>query len=58
MTKDEIDAIPRKQARQLLAEIPAGHLYDERVLRAVESALNLEWWRGYYAAKQGSEASK
>lgn len=51
MTKDEIDATPRKEARQLLAQIPAGKGYDNRLLLAVEQAMNLEWWRGYHAAK-------
>lgn len=50
MTKEQIDAIPRKEARQLLAEIPFGVGYDDRILLAVEQALNLEWWRGYHAA--------
>ena len=50
MTREQIDAIPRKEARQLLASIPAGQGYDNRVLLAVEQAMNLEWWRGYYAA--------
>jgi hypothetical protein len=50
MTKEQIDAIPRKEARSLLASIPAGSGYDDRVLLAVEQAMNLEWWRGYHAA--------
>jgi hypothetical protein len=49
MTKEQIDAIPRKEARQILAQIPGGPGYDDRVLLAVEQALNLEWWRGYHA---------
>ncbi len=50
MTKEQIEAIPRKEARQLLASIPAGNGYDDRVLVAVEQAMNTEWWRGYHAA--------
>lgn len=50
MEKEQIDAIPRKEARELLASIPGGRGYDDRVLLAVEQAMNLEWWRGYYAA--------
>lgn len=50
MTKEQLDAITRKEARQLLAEIPAGPGYDDRVLLAVEQAMNLEFWRGYHAA--------
>lgn len=51
MTKEQIDAIQRVEARQLLARIPAGPGYDDRVLLAVEQAMNLEWWRGYHAAQ-------
>ena len=54
MDKKEIDAIPRIEARQLLARIPAGRGYDNRVLLAVEQAMNLEWWRGYWSAKSES----
>jgi hypothetical protein len=50
MTKEQLEAIPRVDARQLLARIPAGQGYDDRVLVAVEQAMNLEWWRGFYAA--------
>lgn len=52
MTKEQVDAIPRVEARQLLARIPAGAGYDDRILLAVEQAMNLEWWRGYYAGKE------
>jgi len=55
MTKEQLDAIPRKQARQWLAQIPAGPGYDDRVLLAIEQAMNLEWWRGYYAALSNGE---
>lgn len=51
MTKEQIDAIPRKDARQWLAQVEAGSGYDDRVLLAIEQAMNLEWWRGYYAGK-------
>lgn len=51
MTKEQIDAAQRVEARQLLARIPAGPGYDDRVLLAVEQAMNLEWWRGYHAAQ-------
>jgi hypothetical protein len=51
LTKDEIEAIPRVEANKLLARIPAGRGYDDRVLLAVEQAMNLEWWRGYWSAK-------
>jgi len=51
MTKEQLEAIPRLDARQLLARIPASPGYDDRVLLAVEQAMNLEWWRGYHAAR-------
>jgi hypothetical protein len=52
MTKEEIDAISRKTARQVMASVPAGRGYDDRLLLAVEQAMNLEWWRGYHAAHE------
>ena len=58
MTKEQIDAIPRKEARQLLAQIPAGQGYDDRVLLAVEQAMNLEWWRGFYAGKMSDSIGR
>lgn len=51
MTKDELAKYPRKTPAQLLAEVPDG-LGRERSLEVVfESAMNLEWWRGYHAGK-------
>lgn len=50
MTREQIDQIPRVEARTLMARIPAGPGYDDRCLVAVECAMNLEWWRGYHAA--------
>jgi hypothetical protein len=58
MTKEEIDAIPRVEARLLLARIPMGRGYDDRVLLAVEQAMNLEWWRGYHAASRTPQESE
>ena len=55
MEREQIDAIPRVGARQLLARVPAGPGYDDRVLLAVEQAMNLEWWRGYHAGKREME---
>lgn len=49
MTKDQLEEIPRVEARQLFARVPAGSGYDDRVILAVEQAMNLEWWRGYHA---------
>ncbi len=49
VTREMIEAVPRKTARELLAGIPAGLRYDDRVLLAVEMAMNNEWWRGYFA---------
>lgn len=50
MTQEELAKIPRKTARELLSEIQALGGSDRRVLQIIESAMNLEWWRGYYAA--------
>ena len=46
MTKDQLDQISRVEARQLIARIPAGLKYEDRVILAVEVAMNQEWWRG------------
>lgn len=55
MTEEQLAALPRRTAGEILAAIPGGPGYDDRVLLAVEGAMNLEWWRGYYAGK-GIEA--
>jgi hypothetical protein len=51
MTAEELKQYPRKTAQQLLVELPGGRDYEKRTEIAVECALNLEWWRGYHAAK-------
>jgi hypothetical protein len=48
MTRAQLSAIPRKTAAEILAAIPGGPGYDDRVLLAMEEAMNLEWWRGFY----------
>jgi hypothetical protein len=50
MTKEQLAASPRQTAHELLTAIPGGPGYERRVELAVESALNVEWWRGYHAA--------
>lgn len=50
MTKEETYRIERKTASQVV-EIPPGPDASKRMLLAVEQAMNLEWWRGYWAAK-------
>lgn len=49
---------PRKEARQLLAEIPGGPGYDNRVVLAVECAMNLEWWRGHHSAGRDDKIAR
>lgn len=49
MTREELSAIPRKTAREILASIPGGRGYDDRVMVAIECAMNTEWWRGFHA---------
>jgi hypothetical protein len=44
-------AIPRKTAKQILNDVPGGLGYETRVETAIECAMNIEWWRGYYAAQ-------
>lgn len=58
MTKEEIDAIPRRTAREILASVPGGRGYDDRVMAAIEQAMNLEWWRGWHAAVVGQIAAE
>jgi hypothetical protein len=43
VTREEVWKTPRKEPKDLLTE--------EYPLMAITVALNLEWWRGYYAAK-------
>jgi hypothetical protein len=47
MTREELEKIPRKEAKHLLAE--------KYPLMAVTVALNLEWWRGYHAVNQSDD---
>jgi len=56
MTRDQLDATPQQTAQQVLVSVPGGPGYDARVLVAVEQAMNLEWWRGYYTAVDLSRA--
>ena len=52
MTKQEIDAIPRRN----LSDLIKG--WDDLSMEAkvrIESAFNAEWWRGYHA--KGSSAN-
>lgn len=49
MTREQVTKIERKTASRVLATIPAGRNWDDRLICAVESAMNIEWWRGYYA---------
>ena len=44
MTREQLNRTVRKQAAELLANVP-----DNQVRIAVEKAMNQEWWRGYYA---------
>lgn len=47
MTKEQIDAIKRKEAREIVEGPTRLGLIVE-----VEQHLNLEWWRGYHTAKR------
>lgn len=48
MTPDELAAIPRKDAREIIEGPP----HPLGLVLAVEQELNLEWWRGYHAARR------
>lgn len=45
MDKEKIDAIPRRSASEIMSA------KDSYLVLRIEEALNLEWWRGYHAAK-------
>ena len=51
MTQEQLDAIQRMSASELLGELPDGP-QKRRLLLTLESALNIEWWRGYRARTQ------
>ena len=50
MTKEAIAKMPRRTAADLFASVPDAH----QLLKAVEVELDAEWWRGYFAAKDGT----
>jgi hypothetical protein len=52
MTEEQLDKIKRRAADQVLIDVPGGVGYEQRVLIAVEAAMNEEWWRGYYAGRK------
>jgi len=55
MTKEQVDAIPHRSPKQILADIPLGAGHWDRVELALEEAMNIEWWRGFYAGtKRGA----
>lgn len=49
MTRAQLRAAARRDASGVIASVPGGAGYDNRVVMAVELAMNQEWWRGYYA---------
>jgi hypothetical protein len=57
MTLDELTAIPRKNAEEVLIGVPGGQGYEQRVKVAVEVAMNIEWWRGYHAGQKAAIAA-
>lgn len=46
MTKEQLDAIPRRSAKEILADTNGNG--GEAVMAA---ALNEEWWRGYHVGR-------
>jgi hypothetical protein len=46
MAEEELDAIPRRSAREVLADTNRNGVSGEATIAA---AMNEEWWRGYYA---------
>lgn len=55
MTEEELAAIPRRRAAEILASIPATDVYSlGRLLLAIETEMHAEWCRGYYAGKKAN----
>jgi hypothetical protein len=52
VTEDELAKIPRQSAQELSTAIPGGPGYHHRLLVALESHANVEWWRGYYEGRK------
>lgn len=48
-TREQIAALPRRSAREIVALVAGGLGYHERLTIAIEEAINQEWWRGYFA---------
>lgn len=46
MTKEELDAMPRRYLRDVM---PFWDSLNVPTMVAIETAFNLEWWRGYHA---------
>lgn len=49
--------VPRRTAEQIVASVPLGRGVEERIILAIEVAMNEEWWRGYYAGRGVIESS-
>jgi hypothetical protein len=47
MTEEELRKITRQSAAELLRPM----FHSQLDVARIESALNIEWWHGYYAAK-------
>lgn len=50
-TAAQIEAMPAPTGAELLARVRKWRGHEKRLERAVQVALNVEWWRGYYTAK-------
>jgi hypothetical protein len=46
MTEEELNAIPRRSAKEVLADTNRNGVLGEATIAA---AMNEEWWRGYHA---------
>ena len=55
MTPEQVASTPRKSAEEIANGVPEGlppNLTRLHLMIEIESALNLEWWRGYYAGRR------
>ena len=57
MTKEQLSAIKRRSAENVMVGVPGGLHYEARLRTAIEAWANEEWWRGFYAGAKAAENS-
>jgi hypothetical protein len=51
MTRDDLAKYPRETPREIMIKAGLSALPTNQLELLLDSALNLEWWRGYHAAR-------